>query len=289
MFESFEQKRVELGEAEINLEQAGDGPPLLLLHGYPQTHVMWHKVAPQLADQFTVVVPDLRGYGDSTGPTEPNAGDYSNREMAEDLVSVMEILGFDEYRIAGHDRGARVGYRFALDHPERVTKLAVIDIVPTLETVEMMDYEMAKGMYHWLFLAQPHPVPETLINGAATFYVDHLLENWSASVESFDPAAVSEYHRCFCEESVVRASCEDYRAGLSVDLDHDRATRDAGDRIECPLFVLWGDVSGTISFDPIEIWERWATSVSGEALPCGHFVPEEAPEETVSKLEEFLV
>jgi haloacetate dehalogenase len=289
MFENFEQKRVELETAEINLEQAGDGPPLLLLHGYPQTHAMWHKVAPQLAERFTVVAPDLRGYGDSTGPTDPDTGDYSNRVMAEDMVSVMGMLGFDEYRIAGHDRGARVGYRFALDHPEKVEKLAVLDIVPTLETVERMDYEMAKGMYHWLFLAQPYPVPETLLNNVPAFYVDHLLENWSASAESFDPAAVSEYHRCFGEESVVRASCEDYRAGLSIDLDHDRASRDVGDRIECPLFVLWGDASGTISFDPVEIWEQWATSVSGQALSCGHFVSEEAPNETVRELESFFV
>ena len=288
MFENFEQKRVDVGTAEINLEQAGDGSPLLLLHGYPQTHAMWHEVAPQLAERFTVIVPDLRGYGDSTGPANPNTADYSNREMAEDLVGVMDALGFDEYRIAGHDRGARVGYRFALDHPQKVKKLAVLDIVPTLETVERMDYEMAKGMYHWLFLAQPYPVPETLINGAATFYVDHLLENWSASIESFDPAAVSEYHRCFGEESVVRASCEDYRAGLSIDLDHDRASREAGDRIECPLLAVWGDASGTISFDPIEIWERWATDVEGKSLSCGHFIPVEAPEATVGKLESFF-
>lgn len=288
MFTNFEQKRVDVGAAEINLEQAGDGPALLLLHGYPQTHIMWHEIAPSLAERFTVIAPDLRGYGDSTGPTDPKTGEYSNRAMAEDMVSVMEALGFEEYRIAGHDRGARVGYRFALDHPERVRKLALLDIVPTLETVEMMDYEMAKGMYHWLFLAQPHPVPETLINSQSAFYVDHLLENWSESTEAFDPEAVAEYHRCFGEESVVRASCEDYRAGLSVDLDHDRATREAGDRIECPLLTLWGDASGTISFDPIEIWERWATNVSGRALSCGHFVPEEMPDRTLEELESFF-
>lgn len=288
MLEEFEAERVDVGEADIYLRRGGDGPPLLLLHGYPQTHVAWHDVAPDLAAEYTVVAPDLRGYGDSTGPPDPETAEYSNRVMAEDMVAVMESLGFDEYRIAGHDRGARVGYRFALDHPDRVEKLAVLDIVPTLETAEMMDYRYAHGMYHWLFLAQPHPVPETLLAAEPTFYVDHLIENWAADPDRLSPTAIAEYHRCFETESVRRASCEDYRAGLSVDLDHDRASREAGDRIECPVLALWGDASGTVDFDPLEIWERWATTVTGRGLSCGHFVMEEAPETALAELESFL-
>lgn len=289
MFEDFEEKRIDIGEAEIYLRQNGNGPPLLLLHGYPQTHVAWHKIAPDLAQEYTVIVPDLRGYGDSIGPSNPKTESYSNRVMAEDMVAVMESLGFDEYRIVGHDRGARVGYRYALDHPDQVKKLALLDIIPTLETFERMDYQYAYGMYHWLFLAQSHPIPETLLTAEPTFYVDHLIENWATYPNKIAPDALAEYHRCFEKESVIRASCEDYRAGLRIDLDHDYASRDAGDRIECPVLVLWGDASGTVDFDPLEIWERWTTSVSGRGISCGHFVMEEAPEPTLAELEPFLI
>jgi len=289
VFTNFDEQYIDVGEAEIHLQKGGDGPPLLLLHGYPQTHVTWHKIAPQLAEKYTIVAPDLRGYGDSTGPDGPETADYANRVLAEDMVTVMETLGYDEYLLAGHDRGARVGYRFALDHPERIRKLAVLDIVPTLETAEAMDYAYAKAMYHWLFLAQPHPIPERLINHEPTFYVDHLIENWAEHPEELDDEAVAEYHRCFEQGSVVRASCEDYRAGLSIDLDHDRASCEAGERIECPILALWGAGSGTVSFDPLDVWERWATDVTGQGLSCGHFVPEEAPERTLEELHTFLI
>lgn len=288
MFDEFERRRVDCGEAEIAFAVAGDGPPLLLLHGYPQTHVAWHEIAPALAERFTVVAPDLRGYGDSVGPTDPETAAYANRALADDMVVLMESLGFDEYRVVGHDRGARVGYRYALDHPERVRQLAVLDIVPTLETAELMDYEYAKQMYHWLFLAQPHPVPETLIGAAPGFYVDHLVERWAADPDALDSDAVAAYRRAFERARVVRASCEDYRAGLSVDLDHDRASRDAGDRIACPVLALWGTASGTVSFDPLAIWDRWADSVTGSGLPCGHFLMEEAPDLTLRELDAFL-
>lgn len=288
MFDNFERLRVDVGDADLALRRGGDGPPLLLLHGYPQTHAAWHAVAPRLSEEYTVVVPDLRGYGDSTGPTDPDTEAYSNRVLAEDMVALMASLGFDRYPVVGHDRGARVGYRLALDHPDRVQRLAVLDIIPTLETAELMDHAYAKQMYHWLFLAQPHPVPETLIGAHSAFYVDHLLDSWAASPDALDPAAVAAYHRAFERPSVVRASCEDYRAGLSVDLEHDRASREAGERIDCPLLALWGDASGTVSFDPLAIWERWARDVSGRPLECGHFVMEEAPERTLAELEPFL-
>lgn len=288
MFTGFEEQRVDVGDAQIFCRRGGDGPPLLLLHGYPQTHVIWHEIAPELAESYTVVAPDLRGYGDSVGPDDPETADYANRTMAADMVALMEALGYDDYLLVGHDRGARVGYRFALDYPERVRKLAVLDIIPTLETVEAMDYRYAKAMYHWLFLAQPHPIPERLINHEPTFYVDHLVESWAEHPETLTAEAMAEYHRCFEQPSVVRASCEDYRAGLSVDCDHDRASREAGDRIDCPTLALWGAGSGTVSFDPLEVWERWATDVTGEGLPCGHFVAEEAPEATLAALQGFL-
>ncbi|TYL36919.1 alpha/beta hydrolase [Natronococcus pandeyae] len=288
MFGDFEETRIDVGEAEMYLRRGGDGPPLLLLHGYPQTHATWHKVAPELAEDYTVVMPDLRGYGDSTGPADPETRQYANRVLARDMVAVMDSLGYDTYRIVGHDRGGRVGYRFALDHPDRVKKLAALDIIPTLETVERMDHEYAYAMYHWLFLAQPHPIPETLLANEPTFYVDHLIDNWAVYPDRLDPEAIAEYHRCFENERVIRASCEDYRAGLSVDLEHDRASREAGDRIECPVLALWGDASGTVDFDPLDVWEEWATSVSGRGLSCGHFVMEEAPDATLAELEPFL-
>lgn len=286
-FPEFEERRIDVGDAEIHLELGGGGPPLLLLHGFPQTHVAWHEVAPRLADEYTVVVPDLRGYGESTGPADPGAADYTHRAMAEDMAAVMAALGFDEYRIVGHDRGARVGYRFALDFPERVRKLAVLDIIPTLETAERMDYRSARGRYHWLFLAQPHPIPETLLAHEPAFYVDHLVESWAADAADLDQDAVAEYRQYFARERVIRACCEDYRAGLSLDLEHDRASRDAGERIECPLLTLWGGARGG-GGDTLDVWERWSTDVRGGPLPCGHFVMEEAPDATLDELEPFL-
>jgi len=288
MFPGFEEHRVDAGDAGIFLRRGGGGPPLVLLHGYPQTHVAWHEVAPRLAEEYTVVAPDLRGYGDSTGPEDPETADYANRAMADDIVALMADLGHEEFLLAGHDRGARVGYRLALDHSDRVRKLAALDIVPTLETAEMMDHAYAKAMYHWLFLAQPHPVPERLIGHEPEFYVDHLIGSWAEHPERLADEAVAAYHRAFRRDPVVRASCEDYRAGLSVDLEHDRATREAGERIGCPLLAVWGGGSGTVSFDPLAVWERWADDVRGRGLDCGHFLMEEAPEETAAALLDFL-
>jgi len=288
MFPGFEQDRIELAEAELNLEVGGSGPPVLLLHGFPQTHVAWHEIAPHLAEEYTVVAPDLRGYGDSLGPTTPDTTDYTHRRMAEDMVALMDRLGFDTYDVIGHDRGARIGYRYALDHPDRVRSLAVLDIVPTLETAERMDYESALGRYHWLFLAQPHPIPETLINNDPDFYIEHLIDSWSDDADVIDSEAVAEYRRCFRNERVVRACCEDYRAGLSLDLDHDRASQRAGEQIDCPLLVLWGGVRDRDSIDVLDVWEPWATDVRGRSVPCGHFLMEEAPEATLRELRSFL-
>lgn len=287
MFNGFDSERINVGEATINLRCGGSGPPLLLLHGHPQTHVTWHRVAPKLAEEFTLVVPDLRGHGESTGPSDPETADYSNRAMANDMVAVMDELGYDEYRLAGHDRGGRVAYRYALDHPDRITRLATLDIVPTLEMAERMDYRLADRMFHWLFLAQPHPMPETFINATPDYYIDYMMGRWTASAGAIDPEAMDAYRRAFRNEDVVRAACEDYRAGLSVDLEHDRASRDAGEKIDVPHLAMWGG-AGTIPFDPIEVWENWSDSVRGGAIDSGHFVMEEAPEETGEALLEFF-
>lgn len=288
MFSEFTNERIDVGDAELRVRRRGDGPPLLLLHGYPETHAMWHAVAPALADRFSVVCPDLRGYGDSRGPDDPETEDYSNRSMAGDMTALMSELGHDTFRLVGHDRGARVGYRLTLDSPGRVERFAALDVIPTLETFEAMDYEYAESMYHWLFLAQAYPLPETLIQTDPGFYLEHLLDRWSLSMDGFTDEALAEYRRCFAEPSVIRASCADYRAGFHVDTVHDRASREAGDKIECPMLALWGAGSGTVSFDPLDVWERWATDVRGRGIDCGHFLPEEAPEETLAALEAFL-
>lgn len=287
MFDGFDTEQIDVGDATINLRHGGQGPPLLLLHGHPQTHITWHRVAPRLAEHFTLVIPDLRGHGASVGPADPETAEYSNRAMADDMVEVMAELGYDSYRLAGHDRGGRVAYRYTLDHPERISQLATLDIVPTLEMAERMDYRLARRMFHWLFLAQPHPLPETVITADPDYYVDHMVGRWLGSDGVIDPDAMDAYRRAFRDERVVRAACEDYRAGLSIDLDHDRTSRDAGATIDVPMLAIWG-TEGTLPFDPLTIWETWATSVRGRPIDCGHFVMEEAPAETADALISFF-
>ena len=295
MFEGFTREWIETGEAEIHLVRGGEGPPLLLLHGYPQSHVCWHKVAPRLAETFSLVIPDLRGYGDSSGPA-PDDGPgeeneaYSKRAMAEDMVEVMRTLGHERFALAGHDRGGRVAYRLALDTPETVTRLATLDIVPTLEMAERVDLGLAVSTYHWFFLAQPAPLPERLILGDPDFYLEHTLQSWLGARGEIAPAALAEYRRCFGEESVVRATCADYRAGLTSDLENDRADRAAGRRIACPLLALWGAESSEqkAALDFEAIWRGWAEDVTGVAIDAGHFLMEEAPEETAEALLRFF-
>ncbi|MEX2236951.1 MAG: alpha/beta hydrolase [Dehalococcoidia bacterium] len=287
MIEGFSYERAELDEVTINYARAGSGPPLLLLHGYPQTHMTWHRVAPRLAEDFTVVVPDLRGYGDSSKPLPvDDHSTYSKRAMAQDQVDLMSRLGFEGFRVAGHDRGARVSYRLALDHPDRVQKLAVLDIVPTAEMFAMMESRLALGVYHWLFLAQPYDLPERLIGADPEFWVRWHLRRWSGNRDVFfDPAAVDDYVRCFSDPEAIRASCEDYRAGASIDRVHDEVDREAGRKIGCPLLVLWGQREGAGSlFSHLDIWRRWASNVSGHAVDSGHFLPEEVPDIVTEEL-----
>ncbi|MBX3454452.1 alpha/beta hydrolase [Ferrovibrio sp.] len=287
-FPGFETRRVAGAGADIHLRIGGSGPPLLLLHGYPQTHVMWHKVAPMLARHFTLVLPDLRGYGESGKPPSDDAHlVYSKRATAADMVAVMAQLGFKQFRLAGHDRGARVAHRLSLDHPQAVQRLALLDIVPTLTMFGRMNQAIASGYYHWLFLIQPNGHPERMIGADPDYYITSKLGAWAADASVFTPEAVAEYQRCFRDPACIHATCEDYRAGAGIDLEHDRADLDK--RIQAPLLVLWG-AQGQISrhFDVLGCWREKAVNVKGLGLPCGHFLPEERPEDTARAVLDFM-
>lgn len=287
----FGSRTVRVGGVAVHAAVGGTGPPLLLLHGYPQNHAMWHRVAPALAAHFTVVAADLRGYGDSDRP--PGGADhagYSKRAMAADQVGLMASLGFDRFAVAGHDRGARVTHRLCLDHPQAVTAAAVLDIVPTRHMYRGTDRAFAEAYYHWFFLIQPADLPERLVGADPDYYLRTTLARWSRRPHSFDESAVAEYLRCFAHPDAVHASCEDYRAGASIDLDHDdRDARDAR-TVRTPLLVLWG-TRGFVGghYDVLGIWRRYATDVRGRGLDCGHFLAEERPEETTAALGEFLL
>ena len=288
MAESFKSVRVVTEGAEINLETGGQGPPLLLLHGYPQNLTMWRKIRQRLARHFTVVASDLRGYGDSAKPPGGvDHGGYSKRAMALDQVQAMEHLGFDRFFVAGHDRGGRVGHRMALDHGGAVRRLAVLDIVPTHKLFATTDKAFATAYYHWFFLIQPHDLPETLIAADPAYYLDQLLGRWGRTDDAISPGARDEYLRCFSDPAMIHASCEDYRAAASIDLVHDDA--DIATRLDCPLLVLWGERAAMHGlYDMLECWRERAADVRGQALDCGHYLPEEKPEETADALIAFF-
>ncbi|MEM6352973.1 MAG: alpha/beta hydrolase [Cyanobacteria bacterium P01_D01_bin.14] len=288
MFEGFDTQVIDTDSAKIFTRIGGAGPPLLLLHGYPQTHAMWHRVAPALANHFTVVCPDLRGYGDSSKPaTDTEHLPYAKRVMAQDQVEVMAALGFDQFLAAGHDRGARVLHRLLLDHPQRVLKAALLDIVPTRYIYQTITQQMATVYEHWFFLIQPDGLPERMIGHDPDDYLKTKLARWSADPAAFTPEAMAEYLRCFRHPETIHATCEDYRAAATIDLVHDEA--DLAQKIQCPLLVLWG-VKGAMEkhYDVMSVWQKRAVDVQGQALPCGHFLPEEAPEETAQALLDFL-
>ena len=289
MFEGFEQHQIEAGGTTINLVKGGDGPPLLLLHGYPQTHTIWHKIAPRLAEEFTVVAADLRGYGDSGKPH----GDaehlaYSKRSMAQDQVEVMEQLGFDSFFLVGHDRGARVSHRLTKDHPQRVRKLALLDIIPTHRMFQVVNKEMATNTYHWFFLIQPYDFPERVIGADADYFIRSRFLRVNNAATVFPPEAIEEYVRCFCDPAAIHGACEDYRAGASIDLVHDEA--DLEQKVTCPLFVLWS-ATGYMgrTQDVLQVLRDYATDVRGHSLSCGHYLAEEMPEETYSAIRGFLL
>jgi haloacetate dehalogenase len=290
LFPGFEPARFEASGAEIHYTAAGAGEPVLLLHGYPQTHACWHRVAPALAGGFRVVCADLRGYGDSSKPAGlPDHSNYAKREMARDMVELMAALGHERFHLVGHDRGARVAHRLAADHGPRVHTLTVLDISPTLKMFESTNMAFARAYYHWFLMLQPSPLPERMLAGQVPFNILGRVGRAQADLSKFDPAAVREYVRAFADPAAIHASCEDYRAAGGIDLEHDRADRAAGRKLAMPLLALWGE-QGVVGrmFDCLADWREVAEDVSGRALPCGHFIPEEAPRETIAELTAFL-
>ncbi len=293
MFDEFDQSNIDTGEVTINARVGGDGPPVLLLHGYPQTHAMWHAVAPHLAEYFTVVCTDLRGYGDSGKPPGgPQAGDpdhdqYSKRTMARDQVTVMAALGFERFAVVGHDRGGRVAHRMCLDHPDLISQAAVLDIAPTHKMFAAMNHEIAMGYWHWTWLAQPYDLPERMIGADPVWFLDGRLGGWGTGLDVYHPDALADYRRCFADPATIHATCEDYRAAATIDLAHDDA--DLDQKIACPLLVLWGG-RGLVDqwFDPLAVWRERADNVSGGPIDAGHFLAEERPEETTAALLDFL-
>lgn len=286
----FEYRRVATSSATINIAIHGNGAPLLLLHGYPETHRMWRKVAPALAEGFSVVCADLRGYGDSSKPEgTADHGNYSKRAMAQDMIEVMAALGHREFMIAGHDRGGRVAYRLALDHPAAVTRLALLDIVSTKAVYEQAGMALATAYYHWYFLIQPRPLPERLIGSDPEFWLDMLTAKLAVNPSTFSDAIMAEYLRTFGTPEGIHAVCEDYRAGAGIDLANDRTDVSAGRKIDCPTLILWGarSVVGKL-FQPLETWRDLVASPMGEAIDCGHFLPEEQPAETLRALRAFF-
>jgi haloacetate dehalogenase len=288
LFPGFESRRLATQGAEINFVVGGSGPPLLLLHGYPQTHALWHKVARELAENYTVVCSDLRGYGDSSKP-EGGAEhiNYSKRAMAADQVALMRALGFKRFRLVGHDRGGRVAHRLCLDHRDAVERVVMLDISPTRTMYGRTDKAFATAYYHWFFLIQPFDLPERLIGADPVYYLRKKISGWSASLAHFDPRALAEYERCFSNHATIHATCEDYRAAAAIDLVHDGA--DAQTKIACPLLALWG-AKGVVGrlFNPIDDWKEVASDVRGKSLDCGHYLAEEAPQETLAEILPFF-
>ena len=288
LFPGFLKTRVRTSGATINLVIAGEGPPVLLLHGYPQTHAMWHKVAPSLAQDYTVVCADLRGYGDSSKPKGvPGHANYSKRAMALDMAEVMQTLGFPRFHLVGHDRGARVAHRLARDHSRRVQSLTVLDISPTLKMYQSTNMQFAKAYYHWFFLIQKAPLPERMLAGQVPWYILRRLGRGPSGVKHFDKRAIAEYVRAFKDPRTIHATCEDYRAAATIDLVHDR--KDFRKKLQMPVLALWGK-HGVVEalFNCLSDWREVASDVRGRALQCGHFIPEEKPKELLAELRRFL-
>ena len=291
LFPGFEQRIVDVGKGiRIAATIGGSGPPLLLLHGHPQTRALWHRVAPGLAETHTLVMADLRGYGDSSKPAGlPDHGNYAKRAMAQDQVSLMRILGFERFDILAHDRGARVAHRLAMDHPDAVTRMILLDIAPTLAMYGKTTETFARSYWHWFFLIQPAPLPERLIEADPAAYVCDIMGRRSAGLAPFDPRALAEYQRCIALPGAAHGLCEDYRAAAGIDLEHDRDDIDACRLLQTPLLVLWGE-QGVVHrcFRPLDEWRRVARRVEGEALSCGHYIAEENPEGLLAGVIPFL-
>lgn len=294
MFEGFETSMIDVGETSIFVRRTGRGPALLLLHGFPQTHAMWHRAAPPLAESFTVVCADLRGYGASGKPrSSADHAPYAKRTMARDMVRMMETLGFPRFGLAGHDRGGRVAYRLALDWPDRVERLAVLDVVPTSEAFARADSRFARAFWPWALLAQPEPLPERLIAAAPDAVIDDALGQWGSDPACFPAEVRAAYIHALRDPEAVHAICEEYRAAATLDIEHDLADRKAGRRIACPTLALWSSRSALDTWyagegGPLAIWRALADRVKGRAIAGGHFFPEANPHETVAALADFF-
>lgn len=290
MFSQFTSHTIDVGDVAIHCVKGGSGPALLLLHGHPQTHAIWHKVADRLAGSYTVIAADLRGYGDSGKPAGlPDHANYAKRVMALDQIALMRHFGYERFRVMAHDRGARVAYRMALDHPAVVSHLVTLDIAPTLAMYEKTSLAFATAYFHWFFLIRPAPFPETLINSHPEDYLRHTIGGRSAGLAPFTEEAYAEYLRCLRDPATVHGICEDYRASAGIDLEHERADLAAGNKIACPMLALWG-ADGAVGkcFDPLAEWQPLAADVRGKALPCGHYIPEEAPQLLLDETLPFL-
>ena len=292
LFPGFATHLIDTSIGKMFVREGGKGPPLLLLHGYPQTHVIWHRVAPALAQRFSLVIPDLPGYGASAAPpADAHHAPYDKRSMAKAMVAVMQALGHERFLLAGHDRGGRVAYRLALDHPARVERMATLDIVPTYDMWHGMDRNMAMKAWHWPFLAQPSPLPEMLIEKAPIEYLEWIMARWTKAknLSAFDPRSLEHYRTAFADPAHIHAHCEDYRAGFGADLANDEADRAAGNTIACPFLALWGSAGfPSETFGPLDIWRQWAPRVEGLPVDSGHFLPEENPDATATALLEFF-
>ena len=287
LFPGFQQRKIRTAGATINLAHGGNGPAVLLLHGYPQTHAMWHKLAPELARDYSVVCPDLRGYGDSSKPKGlPDHSNYSKRAMALDMAEVMSALGHDSFHVVGHDRGGRVAHRLARDHGRRVKTLTVLDISPTLKMYQSTNMQFAKAYYHWFFLIQEAPLPEHMLEGQVPFYIFKRLGRGKSGLKHFSKEAMAEYVRVFKDPRTIHSTCEDYRAAATIDLVHDQKDRT---KLKMPVLALWGK-HGVVEalFDCLADWREVAADVRGRALACGHFIPEEKPRELLAELRRFI-
>ncbi|MEU3183917.1 alpha/beta hydrolase [Streptomyces sp. NPDC006923] len=291
MPDPFAYEQLQVNGTDITTAVAGEGEPLLLLHGYPQTHLVWRHVAPALAQRYTVVVTDLRGYGDSGKPA-PDAEHtlYSKRALAEDQLAVMRHYGFERFGLVGHDRGARVAHRLTLDHPDAVTRLALLDIIPTRHLLTHVDHAMASAHFHWWFLAAGGGIPEGLLAAEPEFWIRAMTERLLAPGATIEPDVMTEYIRCFSDPATIAATCADYRAGAATDLDHDNASAEAGQKLAPPTLVLWGEASSFVAkgYEPMSVWDEYAADLRGTQLPGGHFLPEEIPARITQELLDFL-
>ena len=292
LFPGFEHRHIDVGnDIRIAASIGGSGPPLLLLHGHPQTRAIWHRIAPVLSKSYTVIATDIRGYGDTCKPpANANDENYSKRVMAQDQLTLMQHLGFESFRVLAHDRGARVAHRLGLDHPKAVQRMALLDIAPTLAMYRQTTEAFARHYWHWFFLIQPAGMPERLIEADPVAYIRDVMGNRSAGLTPFDPRALTEYERCIALPGTAHGICADYRAAAGIDLEHDQESLQAGNKLGMPFLILWGE-QGVIQrcFDPLAEWKALATQVEGNSLPCGHYIPEEAPEALLDRVLPFFI